>query len=80
MTGLYRLQDDATAFILDLRDNSGGIVGSGYNIAQLLLNDGDGFCIVRFGTGEEEIVKMQDTKHLVSQPVVGESSQCAQRV
>ncbi|KAL0028328.1 hypothetical protein WJX79_010735 [Trebouxia sp. C0005] len=63
-------QDDASAFILDLRDNSGGIVGSGYNIAQLLLNDGDGFCIVRFGTGEEEVVKMQDTTHLVSQPLV----------
>ncbi len=53
---------------------------SGYSIAQLLLKDGDGFCIVRFGTGEEEVVKMQDTKHLVSQPLVGESSHCAQHV
>jgi len=48
-------------------------VGSGYSIAQLLLNDGDGFCIVRFGTGEEEVVKMQDTTHLVSQPLVRDS-------
>ncbi len=45
-------------------------MGSGYSIAQLLLNDGDGFCIVRFGTGKEEVVKMQDTTHLVSQPLV----------
>ncbi|DBB17293.1 TPA: hypothetical protein ACH3X3_014339 [Trebouxia sp. C0006] len=63
-------RDGASAFILDLRDNSGGIVGSGYSIAQLLLSDGDGFCIVKFGTGEEEVVKMQDTRHLVSQPLV----------
>ena len=66
----YCLQDKASAYILDLRDNSGGVVGSGYNIAQLFLRDGDGFCIVRFGTGEEEIVNMQDSSHVVTQPTV----------
>lgn len=45
-------------------------MGSGYSIAQLLLRDGDGFCIVRYGTGEEEVVQMQETTHLVSQPMV----------
>ena len=64
------LQDQASAFILDLRDNSGGVVGSGYNIAQLFLKDGDGFCIVRIGTGEEEVVNMQDTSHVITQPTV----------
>ena len=45
-------------------------MGSGYSIAQQILTDGDGFCVVRFGTGDEEVVNMQDTKRLVSQPLV----------
>lgn len=45
-------------------------MGSGYSIAQLLLRDGDGFCIVRYGSGEEEVVQMQETTHLVSQTMV----------
>lgn len=64
------LQDGASAFILDLRDNSGGVVGSGYSIAQLLLKDGDGFCVVRFGSGEEEVVQVQEASHLLTQPLV----------
>ena len=64
------LQDKASSFILDLRDNSGGVVAAGYNIAQLLLQDGDGFCIVKFGSGEEEVVQMQQTSHLVTEPMV----------
>lgn len=71
------MQDGASAFILDLRDNSGGVVGSGYSIAQLLLRDGDGFCIVRFGTGEEEVVKMQETSHVVTQPLASTSRSCS---
>ena len=64
------LQDKASSFILDLRDNSGGVVAAGYNVAQLLLHDGDGFCIVKFGSGEEEVVQMQQTSHLLAQPMV----------
>ena len=64
------LQDSASAFILDLRDNSGGVVASGYSIAQMLLKDGDDFCVVKFGTGEEEIVHMQEASHLLTQPLV----------
>lgn len=70
------MQDGASAFILDLRDNSGGVVGSGYSIAQLLLNVGDGFCVVKFGTGEEEIVNMQEASHLVTQPLVNSFVLC----
>lgn len=64
------LQDSASAFILDLRDNSGGVVASGYSIAQMLLKDGDDFCVVKFATGEEEIVHMQEASHLITQPLV----------
>lgn len=70
------MQDGASAFILDLRDNSGGVVGSGYSIAQLLLKAGDGFCVVRFGTGEEETVSMQEASHLVTQPLVNHIVLC----
>ena len=45
-------------------------MAAGYNIAQLLLHDGDGFCIVKFGSGEEEVVQMQQTSHLLAQPMV----------
>ncbi|KAL3143365.1 hypothetical protein ABBQ38_002195 [Trebouxia sp. C0009 RCD-2024] len=62
--------DSASAFILDLRDNSGGVVASGYSIAQMLLKDGDDFCVVKFATGEEEIVHMQEASHLITQPLV----------
>lgn len=70
------MQDGASAFILDLRDNSGGVVGSGYSIAQLLLNAGDGFCIVSFGTGEEEVVNMEEASHVVTQPLVNNTVLC----
>ena len=51
-------------------------MGSGYSIAQLLLKAGDGFCIVTFGTGEEEIVNMQQASHLVTQPLVNNIVLC----
>ena len=46
------------------------MVASGYSIAQMLLKDGDGFCVVKFGTGEEEIVHVQEASHLLTQPLV----------
>ena len=45
-------------------------MASGYSIAQMLLKDGDGFCVVKFGTGEEEIVLLQEASHLLTQPLV----------
>lgn len=45
-------------------------MASGYSIAQMLLKDGDDFCVVKFGTGEEEIVHMQQASHLLTQPLV----------
>ena len=45
-------------------------MAAGYNIAQLLLRDGDGFCVVKFGSGEEEVVQMQQTSQLITEPMV----------
>ena len=67
---LMLVQDEVSGFILDLRDNGGGVVAAGYEVAQLLMQDGDGFCIVMYGTGEEEIVQMQGTTHILTQPLV----------
>lgn len=67
---LLLLQEQVSGFIIDLRDNAGGIVAAGYGVAQLLMQDGDGFCIVKYGTGEEEVVQMQETTHMVTQPLV----------
>ena len=58
-------------------------MGSGYSIAQLLLKEGDGFCVVRYSTGEEEVVNMQDTKPLVSlasEPMVSMLLPCKSEV
>ncbi len=56
-------QDGASRFILDLRDNVGGVVEAGYEIAQLLLSTGDPFAVIVDSSWDGEEVPVQDALH-----------------
>ncbi|WVZ24044.1 hypothetical protein V8G54_002588 [Vigna mungo] len=75
---MKRLQDmGASYFILDLRDNLGGLVQAGIEIAKLFLNEGD---TVIYTVGRDPQLQkaiVSDTSPLIQAPVVdkGETQQ-----
>eukprot|EP00891_Asterochloris_glomerata_P001756 jgi/Astpho2/1756/Aster-04177 len=61
-------KDGVSSVILDLRANAGGVIASGYNIAQLLLQNGqDIFCYVQDPSGTEEEVRITEVHPLLKQ-------------
>lgn len=49
LTAMKRLQGmGASFFVLDLRDNLGGLVQEGIEIAKLFLNEGQTVCLYRY--------------------------------
>lgn len=70
--------EGATGWILDLRDNPGGIVGQGMEVAELFLHPGDVFARVRDQTGTETVAQLGQTARAVvgADPVVSRPPIC----
>lgn len=56
--------------VLDLRDNPGGVVSAGVDVARLLLKDGDVFCYALQRDAPEEEARLGDTRDLFQGPMV----------
>ncbi|KAK9816623.1 hypothetical protein WJX72_002905 [[Myrmecia] bisecta] len=63
-------QKGATAYILDLRGNPGGLVNAGYDVARLLLGQDRIFCWIMDRSGLPEPVNLTDAQPLIDGPLV----------
>ncbi|GMH15491.1 hypothetical protein Nepgr_017332 [Nepenthes gracilis] len=71
VTAIKRLQDlGASYFILDLRDNFGGLVQAGIEIAKLFLNKGDTVIYTVGRDPQSQKAIMAETGPLVTTPVI----------
>ncbi|BBH01060.1 Peptidase S41 family protein [Prunus dulcis] len=71
VTAMKRLQDmGASYFILDLRDNRGGLVQAGIEIAKLFLNEGETVIYTDGKDPEYQQSIVADTAPLVTAPVI----------
>lgn len=64
--------DGVVGFILDLRDNAGGVVEAGVAVAKDFLRDGDILCHAMDRSGEEQAAVMENTNRLTDKPLVCE--------
>ncbi|CAO2842250.1 unnamed protein product [Amaranthus hypochondriacus] len=70
VTAMKRLQDlGASCFVLDLRDNFGGLVQAGIEIAKLFLNEGD-TVIYTAGRDQSQNAIVAETAPLVTAPLM----------
>ncbi|CAN1847163.1 Carboxyl-terminal-processing peptidase 1, chloroplastic [Linum perenne] len=68
---MKRLQDmGASYFILDLRDNRGGLVQAGIEVAKLFLNEGETVIYTAGRDSQYQTTVVADTAPLVTSPVI----------
>lgn len=72
------MQEGVRGLILDLRDNYGGAVASGWEVASRLLPEGRTFFVVRDRSGVEEVVPVLPHEQDANMPVV--SQRCMQQL
>ncbi|CAN0853784.1 Carboxyl-terminal-processing peptidase 1, chloroplastic [Linum grandiflorum] len=68
---MKRLQDmGASCFILDLRDNRGGLVQAGIEVAKLFLNEGETVIYTAGRDSQYQTTEVAETAPLVTSPVI----------